>query len=497
MMRFRTVLLLIIAVAGCTTMSPPERCTPNQPFPYPDGDPYPGTHAGPGNADWVDCETAPRYIQRWRTLEGLALFHPATLAPDGRTLYATTTNPDPDGCRLYAVAARTGRVRWCRVYPPGILDSAVEVDLDGHLYFTIPGAVVSLDARGRDRWRTALPARSGATTPVPLGLHFGPGGEAFTVTDQGVVFAIDRTSGKILDTLDIAATWDLEVPETALDPAALLAIFPSEIREDLELTFGAGDDGARQAGTTLGAGGAFVSNTITVSSRNDLFIVGGGPDEDHGAVVKLSFDPKAQKLQPGWLAPITGASSSSPAISIDGRFLIVGDGVSLASVLEPAAVTAHVVVIDVDACDANHDALAAANDCAPAQTWPLERGPATASLPLASDNTIYAWEAHFFDFETALDPGLIDLRAWTPDGPLWQARLPNDLTWSSVMTVTRNHLIGTASRGVLGNETLLGFALPETVESVLVVIDRATGSLVSSAPVIDGAVSTVVVGRDG
>ena len=103
-------------------------CTPERADPYPDGIPYVGIHAEPGNSDVISCTTATSFGEHWRALEGLGLTQPNTFSPDGQTTYATTTNPEPDGCRLHAVDVSTGEVLWCRSYPPSVVQSDVEVD---------------------------------------------------------------------------------------------------------------------------------------------------------------------------------------------------------------------------------------------------------------------------------------------------------------------------------------------------------------------------------
>ena len=110
-------------------------CEVAQPFPYPDGIPYVAIHAGPGHSDYVPCMTAPAFEQSWHVLKGHGLVQPNTFSPDGAVTYAATTNPEPDSCTIHAIATEDGRTLWCRSYPD-VLESAVEVDLDGMLYFS-------------------------------------------------------------------------------------------------------------------------------------------------------------------------------------------------------------------------------------------------------------------------------------------------------------------------------------------------------------------------
>ena len=132
-------------------------CRPTQNAPYANGIPYLGVHGNPGNSDVIDCETPNAWTRSWHELKGLGMTQPNTFAPDGRTTYITTTNPMPDGCRLFALDTMTGNVSWCRSFSTEIEKGAVEVDSEGHLYFTVGDTLISLDAQGDERWRLPSP----------------------------------------------------------------------------------------------------------------------------------------------------------------------------------------------------------------------------------------------------------------------------------------------------------------------------------------------------
>ena len=128
----------------------------DQPAPYVDGIPYLGIHANAQNSDIVDCDTAPAYQEAWHVLKGKGIPQPVTFSPDGETVYATSTNAEEDGCRVWALDGRTGETNWCETYDRDVAASSVEVDLDGHLYFTAARRVISLNADGTERWSTPL-----------------------------------------------------------------------------------------------------------------------------------------------------------------------------------------------------------------------------------------------------------------------------------------------------------------------------------------------------
>jgi hypothetical protein len=100
-------------------------------------------------------------------------------------------------------------------------------------------------------------------------------------------------------------------------------------------------------------------------------------------------------------------------------------------------------------------------------------------------------------FSNLFDNTTDDVFAYDGDTLAWSAALPDDAIWSSVLTLTRNHVIGTMTRLVRGDARILTIPLPDRADSEIVVLDRADGALVFNAPVADDATSTVTVGPDG
>jgi len=145
--------------------------------------------------------------------------------------------------------------------------------------------------------------------------------------------------------------------------------------------------------------------------------------------------------------------------------------------------------------DANTDGDADPAVCAPAVVVPLAAGAINGSPPLDDDAVHYLWEAtlgRLYD-----DTGARDVAAYRGDDPLWSVTLPDGLMWSSVMTVTAEHIIGTATAATASDQTLLGFAFPASTRNELLLLDRDTGAIVFRAPTTDDATSTVTVGPDG
>jgi len=495
--------LLVLFACGSATPSSGDPlpsgsfpCQPERPFPYADGMPYLGVHGDPANSDLIDCESAERFDADWHALEGLGIPQPNTFSPDGATTYVTTTNPEPDGCRVHALDVATGSLLWCRTADPSVSAGSVEVDLDGYLYFTVKGALVSLDASGAERWSAALPAAPDGGTDTAWGVHMSAAGHVVTVTAGGTVAVYDRDSGSPISALSIPDTWGyppVEGLQLTVDPALL---FPDSIVENIEAIYGVTnpDDASSDIGAFLGAG-AFVDNTVAISPRGEIYVIGAGPDRETGALVQIHLSDEDGSLTPGWVAPTRLGSATSPSVSADGRWVVVGDGASMERFLNPDAALGHVRIADIDACDANTDADPDPAVCAFATNHAMEREPMAGAPAIGEDGTVYFYELSlgFGASETARD-----VVALAPTGEeRWRTALPGDLDWTSVITVTRNHLIGTATAVTHSDARFLSLPLPGTSRDELVILRREDGRLVSRQPIPDDSSATVTIGMDG
>lgn len=473
-------------------------CTPEQAAPYPDGLPYVGIHGNAANDDVVDCALGERFGRAWHALKGHAVLQPSTLSPDGRTVYVTATNPDPQGCTLFALDAEDGSVAWCETVPPDAAASAVEVDEDGGLFLTAGGRVWAFDADGAPRWTAPLWPDPAAPVPADTapyaayGLHFTPDGHVVTVTAEGLVVLLDRNSGARLAAMDLPEAFGLVPPEPSLlADLDLLALLPTSVIDDATALFG--DRAGEALGSFFGAGGAFSDNTIAVSPRGELYVIGGGPDPDHGALVQVRVAP-GPMLQPGWLAVTRPGSAATPSVSRDGRWVVTSDGAATTSLTNPDQADAAIVAVDVDACDANTDADPDPERCGVAWEHPLQRGPMAGAPALDPDGTVWFWE---ISLSLSGEPGARDLAAVGPDGVHAEWVLPDDAEWTSVITLTDRHLAGAISRVEPSTTQLATLTLPATATHEIVLVDRATGSIAFHAPIPDDSAATVAVGPDG
>ncbi|MCK6575453.1 PQQ-like beta-propeller repeat protein [Myxococcota bacterium] len=451
--------------------------------------PYQGVHAGPGNNDLVACTTAPAYTQRWHALQGYGVAQPNTFSADLTTIYVTTTRPTPDACTLHALDAATGETRWCAQVPDAVGASA-DVDADGHLYLAAKGAVVSFTADGARRWSFPLDAAEGEAA---FGSHFDPEGLLVTATSAGRLLFLDRADGHAVASLDLVEAFGLERPPPA--PALGLAdLLPPAIRSDMERVYGEGEALLAIFG---GAGAGYTDNTVGIGPDGSVYVIGWGVAEGSGAVVQVRVDRSggAPALVPGWRMDTVKGSASSPAISPDGRWLKITDGNATPALLAPAAFPGSAKLADIAACDANTDADPDPAVCAPAVVLPLASGPALGASPVLDDAEHYQWEVQL---ATLVQPNTVpDIARYHRDTLIWATDLPDDAAWTSVLTVTRDAIIGTSSRFTAGDTRILGVSLPETATHELVVLDRQTGAVRFTAPLTDDSTSTVTVGPDG
>ena len=415
-----------------------------QPWPYAQV-PYAGIHGNASNNNVVAYATAQAYVPGWHALPLSAVVQPNTFSPDGRLTYLTTTpSPAHRGCTLFALDTQNGRVRWCRVLRPASVGSAVEVDETGRLFITNGAAVLAFSDQGRRLWQRSLDG-------IAVGVHFTPQGLVATVSGAGTVYLLDRETGAVVASLNIPAAFDL--------PATW------------DATPGAG---------FFGAGLGFTNNTLAAAADGMVFVSGRGEHQGQGAVAALRLaSGNPQHLEPAWLGSLEGLSATSPAVSGDGRWVAVGDGIGTGG--------AGIALFDASSCAV--DAVTpgeAFGHCAPHVRYSWQGEPILGSPVVEPDGTVFFWER---GLRQSSAHNILRLQA---NGVITRVVLPDGLAWNSAMTSSANHLLGTASRieqGPLGGITRL--------EHFLVAVDKTSGQLVWRYPLPADSAASVSIGPDG
>ena len=109
------------------------------------------------------------------------------------------------------------------------------------------------------------------------------------------------------------------------------------------------------------------------------------------------------------------------------------------------------------------------------------------------DGTVVLWEMGLAFDALPSDPDVIAVKKGEV---VWSYALPDDMDWTSVITVSQNHVIGSASRVDPSDVGLPGFKLPQRTTDRLVILDRQR-ELVWHHTLPDDCSATVTIGPDG
>ena len=171
----------------------------------------------------------------------------------------------------------------------------------------------------------------------------------------------------------------------------LSAILPQGVLNSIEVLWGPQDSESTAAGiSTLLGGGAFCDNTVGIAPNGSIYVIGGGPDVDTGALVQINVSGSSDSpsLEAGWYTPIRGGSATSPSISKGGQFVVISDGTGAETFFDPESVDAWVKVMDIPACDANTDADPDPAVCGVDYQQPLERDPMIGAPAIDGDGVV-------------------------------------------------------------------------------------------------------------
>jgi hypothetical protein len=474
---------------------PAGACHLAQPPPYPPKSTYVGTHGNRENNGRIGCAGPAKAERAWAAAPQHLIFQPISVSHDATTIYATAAKTS--GCQLLAIDMQTGAQVWCKDgFTLGVSASTPEVDADGNLYvtdgWTTDSYMMSLTSKGEVRWKTSLEGLGGTTPPATYractGLKLTPSGHAAVETVDGVVALLARDTGALVASFDIPKATGFVPPKSEAPPSVKI---PDYLKKRLETIVGPMTDEQLTYVVFggVGAAGAFSNNTVGVSVLEQLFVIGGGPDPDTGALVALDLTagPSGPSLGLRWVMHVQGGSGTSPSITPDGTRLVVGDA------------AARLLYVDVAGCNANTDGDPKPDRCAPLWTYKLlGDNPILASPSIDENGVVYAWS-------TSKEPADADLVAVGDDGGkpkvLWTRAFTNaagtNMQWTSATTVLDNIVVGTLSdmKKVLGAFGTYPVALEVSHE--VVAVWRKDGTDAWRRPLDDDSINSIAPGPDG
>jgi hypothetical protein len=476
-------------------------CGPPLPFPYPAGSPYAGLHGNRENNNRVACAGAESYEDAWSHLEGYLIFQPITVGADGHTVYAIAARTE--GCQLYAFdseAPGDPGLGWCAGgFTLGVSASAPEVDEDGNVYVTDgylvdepngAARVVSFDSSGARRWEAPIDLAGGLSPPAehrsPAGVHFTPGGRVVTSTVDGVVVLLSRETGAVEGAFDVPEATGFVAPAAAESTI----VVPPGLATKIEGIVGPMTDEelALVVSASTGTSGAFSDNTVSVGGNGRLYLVGGGPEPEVGAMTALALDESGESPAVSflWAVEIEGGSATSPAVTRDGTRIALGDN------------GGNLVYVDAEACDANADGDPDPERCAPSWTWPILGRPLLGSVAIDDDGTVFAWNAS----QTPTDVDLFALADGGDHGvPVFEKCFAEaggtNRQWTSVATVLDDLVIGTLTDMISVWDSPFGVTLALETAHEIVAVDKETGEIRWRHVLPDDSINSPAIGPDG
>jgi len=143
-------------------------------------------HADAANTDYHQGDGPGELKLAWsRSFGGMINLGPTADAA-GR-IYFTSSG---SGCRLHALDGATGKTLWCSdVVDKLAVASSPLLDRDGNLFVADGKAMRSFSPAGELRWTTPI-------IGVPLSAQFTPHGDVVVITNVGVIYILDRQSGR-------------------------------------------------------------------------------------------------------------------------------------------------------------------------------------------------------------------------------------------------------------------------------------------------------------
>jgi hypothetical protein len=337
-MRTRSVVLILLVLLMVASNCGAPRLQTE--FPFVAATPYPTQHGDPRRSDYVDLPAPLEVTKAWEAITDSTIIQPCVTGPTGLLYCARAFDLGQDKCNLVALDELTGAVVWeDRVNGQCLLDHGTHlatplVDRDGNVYASDTRQVVSFTADGVLRWTNGTPATlpsvKGSPNP-PFGLNLLPTGELVTATLGDAHFlAFDRATGNLLGQFDLPSE---KIDNSTPRPPGFLDPLGGPMALDLFWKW------------SLGAGEFENDNDIAVDTRTGLIFMSGGAPAPNptnaGALWAVRYNDGAFEV--AFVVPFTGAPggiSTSPTITKDGQFVLIGDN------------TTFLVAVDLPTCAA-------------------------------------------------------------------------------------------------------------------------------------------------
>jgi outer membrane protein assembly factor BamB len=426
-------------VTGCVTQQEPQ---------------WPLRHGTSTNTDYVDID-GPRSLRpAWFLGPGAPIGTFVAIGESG-TVYSHSYNgaETPEGpnagCRLWALEAHTGNVRWCRRdVAPSLTSLALTANED--VIVTDGQFLWSFSKGGALNWKTGVETESSSVTLMP-------GGEILVADYDGTLRMYDPANGR-----EISEAFRLEAARNPVGPFSgfeatgqLFTGVAPEYKDQMIQNF-------------FGYDRVIKDMPMVHPVTERIFIAANGETPEEGRLWALNFersgdDSAAGRFDVHCSTAMGPASDTSPALSADGQRVY-------------AAAAGRLYAFSTEDCTL---------------AWEILRpGYAASSPAVAPDGGVYLMSGRsidaYRDFGSAAEP------LWSvPARQLADTFGVKDGVFDSVAIISRDYLYVSMSLGVQAT----GYFVP--VAHRLIVIDRATGEMVSSTSLGEESDSTPSLANDG
>ena len=360
-----------LCMAACeTSESGTEEREPVYPeFPNLGVTPYVVNHSNPMKNDTVPFEAPTEIKQLWATAGDYAVWNACTGGPEGNIYcpgYQGEMPRSQGKCNLLALDYKTGNLLWTDAKANGgecLLDeqsfpNSPFIDNEGNVYTGDSKRVISYTANGDRRWEKPYPAElstmSGSGLPnPPFNYNMLTTGELITTTlGDAFVLVMDKDTGELLsEPFDIPAQkipGGIDIPR----PQGMWLKFGGPDGADASWNSSFGDlQNENDNDTTVDQHTNLMFAVSAAEAPNDLCET---PEDDPGTpcgdgkLWVLRYDPDApgeQKISVVFTVRFAGpgGSTTSPGVSWDGQFVVIGNN------------TQDMVVVDIPGCAAEFE----------------------------------------------------------------------------------------------------------------------------------------------